>query len=111
MTATYAFWSMSSRLCRTVSWYEIEEGGSLPWYMGLAYERVMQHQIVIAVVPVNRLIRWVREGWFWVRNPRRLSRREQMEFRIRRAETVIRRDAKDDWEADRLVEGWREFSR
>jgi|ERR1035437_9254346 hypothetical protein len=48
------------------------EGNRLPWWLGLAY---WEHDSMTAVclpIPLNRIVRWARGGYFWfkaTRNP------------------------------------------
>lgn len=53
--------------------HEYLEGHVLPWWQGVAYFRWDMHGAVCYPIPLNLIVRWARNTFFWVKAARRLD--------------------------------------
>ncbi len=45
----------------------VPEAVVVPWWLGLAYWRWDREEAVCYPIPVNLIVRWARNGYFWLK--------------------------------------------
>jgi len=56
---------------------EYAEGRKLPWGCGIAYHDWLKHSVIILPIPINLIVRWLRELWFILGRPSKRDREIQ----------------------------------
>ena len=46
------------------------EGDRIPWWLGLAYWEWGMNVAVCFPIPLNLIVRWARDGYFWIKATR-----------------------------------------
>lgn len=55
------------RIFRTVTGIEYAQGTIIPWYLGRCYYKPDSDCVILAPVPLNFLIGWGNEAWWFLR--------------------------------------------